>query len=170
VQTCIVHLVRSSLRFVPYKDRRAVAADLKLIYTATDQDAAADQLAAFAERWDHRFPTISRSWLTHWEQITPFLAFPPDVRRAVYTTSWLGELRREEQEREVAATLSFLEDLHGRRPTNWVMCYPYGSYDARHPPWAGRRPGAHHRGRPRSRPHSSARASSTRHERSAHDA
>jgi transposase-like protein len=77
--------VRSSLRFVPYKDRRAVVADLKLIYTATDQDAAADQLAAFAKRWDHRFPTISRSWLTHWEQITAFLAFPPDVRRAVYT-------------------------------------------------------------------------------------
>jgi putative transposase len=87
--------VRSSLRFVPYKDRRAVAADLKLIYTATDQHAAADQLAAFAERWDHRFSTISRSWLTHWEQITPFLAFPPDVRRAVYTTNTIEALNRQ---------------------------------------------------------------------------
>jgi hypothetical protein len=95
VQTCIVHLVRSSLRFVPYRDKRAVAADLKKIYTATDQDAAADQLTAFAERWDARFPTISRSWLEHWEQITPFLAFPPDVRRVVYTTNTIEALNRQ---------------------------------------------------------------------------
>ena len=86
VQTCIVHLVRSSMRFVPYKDRRAVAADLKKIYTATDQDAAADELARFADKWDQRFPTISRSWLEHWEHVIPFLAFPPDLRRVVYTT------------------------------------------------------------------------------------
>jgi hypothetical protein len=86
VQTCLVHLVRHSLRFVPYKDRRQVAGDLKLIYTAPTQDAAADALTAFAERWDDRFPSISRSWLEHWEHITPFLAFPPDVRRGIYTT------------------------------------------------------------------------------------
>jgi putative transposase len=95
VQTCLVHLVRSSLRFVPYKDRRAVAADLKRIYTATDQDAAADELTAFAEKWDERFPTISRSWLEHWEHITPFLAFPPDLRRIVYTTNTIEALNRQ---------------------------------------------------------------------------
>jgi putative transposase len=95
VQTCIVHLVRSSLRFVPYKDRRAVAADLKRIYTATDQDGAADELTAFSEKWDQRFPTISRSWLDHWEHVTPFLAFPPDLRRIVYTTNTIEALNRQ---------------------------------------------------------------------------
>jgi putative transposase len=95
VQTCLVHLVRSSLRFVPYRDKRAVAADLKKIYTAADQDAAADELQRFAEKWDPRYPTISRSWLEHWERIVPFLAFPPDVRRAVYTTNTIEALNRQ---------------------------------------------------------------------------
>jgi putative transposase len=95
VQTCIVHLVRQSLRFVPYKDRRAVAADLKLIYTAADQDAAGDALTRFSEKWDQRFPSISRSWLEHWEHVTPFLAFPPDVRRAIYTTNTIEALNRQ---------------------------------------------------------------------------
>jgi putative transposase len=95
VQTCLVHLVRASLRYVPYKDRRAVAADLKKIYTAADVDAAADELQRFAETWDHRFPTISRNWLEHWERIIPFLAFPPELRRAVYTTNTIEALNRQ---------------------------------------------------------------------------
>jgi putative transposase len=95
VQTCLVHLVRSSLRFVPYKDKKRVAADLKRIYTAADQDSAADELTAFAEKWDQRFPTISRSWLEHWEHVTPFLAFPPDLRRIVYTTNTIEALNRQ---------------------------------------------------------------------------
>ena len=86
VQTCLVHQVRSSLKFVSYKDRKQVAADLRRIYTAVNQDHAADELQAFAEKWDGRYPTISKSWLERWEQITPFLAYPADVRRAVYTT------------------------------------------------------------------------------------
>jgi putative transposase len=86
VQTCLVHLVRSSLRFVPYRDKRKVAADLKRIYTAVDRDHAEHELERFAETWDGRYPMISQSWREHWEQIVPFLAFPPDVRRAVYTT------------------------------------------------------------------------------------
>ena len=88
-------LGHSRLRFVPYKDRRAVAADLKRIYTAADQDAAADALTAFSEKWDERFPTISRSWLERWEHITPFLAFPPDLRRIVYTTNTIEALNRQ---------------------------------------------------------------------------
>src|SRR3954469_4487728 len=95
VQTCLVHVVRSSLRFVPYRDKRAVAADLKKIYTAPDQDAAADELQRFADKWDHRYPTISRSWLEHWDRIIPFLAFPPDVRRAIYTTNTIEALNRQ---------------------------------------------------------------------------
>jgi putative transposase len=87
VQTCLVHQVRSSLRFVSYRDRRAIAADLKKIYTAVDRDHAETELERFAETWDHRYPMISASWLEHWEHIVPFLAFPADVRRVIYTTN-----------------------------------------------------------------------------------
>ena len=95
VQTCLVHQVRSSLRFVPYRDKRAVAADLKKIYTAVDRDHAETELEAFAAKWDHRYPMISASWIEHWEQIVPFLAFPPDVRRVVYTTNTIEALNRQ---------------------------------------------------------------------------
>jgi len=95
VQTCIVHQVRNSLKFVSYKDRKTVAADLRRIYTAPNQDAAADELQAFAEKWDARYPTISHSWLERWEQITPFLAYPQDVRRVIYTTNSIEALHRQ---------------------------------------------------------------------------
>ncbi len=95
VQTCLVHQVRSSLRFVPYKDKKKVAADLKRIYTAVDRDHAETELERFAETWDERYPMISASWIEHWEQIVPFLAFPPDVRRVVYTTNTIEALNRQ---------------------------------------------------------------------------
>lgn len=87
VQLCIVHLVRNALRYVPYKDRRAVAADLRLIYTAATESDAEQRLVEFAERWDEAYPTISKSWMTHWSRITPFLAFPPEIRKVIYTTN-----------------------------------------------------------------------------------
>jgi putative transposase len=95
VQTCLVHLVRSSLRFVPYKDMRAVAQDLKTIYTATDRDDAWEQLESFAEKWDPKYPMISAAWTEHWERVVPFLAFPPELRRAVYTTNTIEALNRQ---------------------------------------------------------------------------
>ena len=95
VQTCLVHLVRSSLRFVPYKDMRAVATGLKTIYTAANRDDAWEQLEAFAERWDPKYPMISQAWTEHWERIVPFLAFPPELRRAVYTTNTIEALNRQ---------------------------------------------------------------------------
>jgi putative transposase len=95
VQTCIVHLIRASLRFVPDKDRRQVAKDLKPIYTAIDRDHAWEQLERFAEKWDPRYPMISASWTEKWERIVPFLAFPPDVRRVVYTTNTIEALNRQ---------------------------------------------------------------------------
>ena len=95
VQTCLVHQVRSSLKFVSYKDRKHVAADLRKIYTAANQDAAGDELQRFAEKWDARYPTISQSWLERREQITPFLAFPQDVRRVTYTTNSIEALHRQ---------------------------------------------------------------------------
>jgi putative transposase len=95
VQTCVVHLIRASLRFVPEKDRRAVAKDLKPIYTAVDRDHAWEQLERFAEKWDAKYPMISASWTEKWERIVPFLAFPPDVRRVVYTTNTIEALNRQ---------------------------------------------------------------------------
>ncbi len=95
VQTCLVHQVRNSLKFVSYKDRKPVAGDLRKIYTAANQDAAGDELQRFAEKWDARYPTISHGWLEHWEQITPFLAFPQDVRRVIYTTNSIEALHRQ---------------------------------------------------------------------------
>jgi putative transposase len=95
IQTCLVHQVRSSLRFVPYKDRRAVAGDLKKVYTAVDRDHAETMLEQFAETWDPRYPMISASWIEHWERIVPFLAFPPDLRRVVYTTNAIEALNRQ---------------------------------------------------------------------------
>lgn len=87
VQLCIVHMVRNSLSYVSYKDRKAVAADLRLIYTACTEAEAEQHLVAFAEKWDKQYPTISKSWLTHWQRIIPFFAFPSEIRKAIYTTN-----------------------------------------------------------------------------------
>src|SRR3954465_3080391 len=84
VQTCIVHQVRASMRYVAYKDRKAVARDLKPVYRAINADAAEHALTAFDERWGDRYPMIAESWRAHWPQITPFLALPEDLRRSVY--------------------------------------------------------------------------------------
>jgi transposase-like protein len=87
VQRCIVHQVRNSLNYVAYKDRKVVSADLRLIYTAATITEAEQHLIAFTEKWEQRYPTIGKSWLTHWEQLTTFFAFPADIRRAIYTTN-----------------------------------------------------------------------------------
>ena len=93
-QTCIVHVVRSSTRFVPWKDRKAVCADLRRIYTSVDVEQAEEALEAFEERWDELYPTVARSWRSRWAEITPFLSFPAELRRAVYTTNAIEALNR----------------------------------------------------------------------------
>ncbi len=93
VQTCIVHLIRNSLDFVSYKDRRAVAAALKEIYKAKDATAGAEALDAFAAgEWGRKYPAIVMSWRRHWPAVVPFFAFPMDVRRIVYTTNAIEAL------------------------------------------------------------------------------
>lgn len=92
VQLCIVHLVRNSLSYVSYKDRKAVAADLKTIYQAPTEVEAEQALIVFAQRWDKQYPTISKSWLNHWSRIIPFFAFPADIRKAIYTTNAIESL------------------------------------------------------------------------------
>ncbi|TWE29203.1 IS256 family transposase [Prauserella muralis] len=92
VQLCVVHLIRASLRYASRKYWPALAKDLKAIYTASDEAAAAAALEAFAEQWEARYPAIVRLWRTHWQEFTPFLAFPPEVRRAIYTTNLIESL------------------------------------------------------------------------------
>jgi putative transposase len=95
VQTCIVHQIRNSMRYVAYKDRKAVARDLKPIYRAINADAAEAALAAFDEHWGERYPMIADSWRSHWPQIIPFLSLPDELRRAVYTTNSIENLNRQ---------------------------------------------------------------------------
>jgi putative transposase len=95
VQTCIVHQIRSSLRYVPYKDRRKVAADLRPIYTAPNAEAAETELERFDESWGQRYPMIARAWRRDWEHITPFLALPDELRRVVYTTNTIEAMHRQ---------------------------------------------------------------------------
>ena len=92
VQLCIVHMIRNSLKYVSYKERKQVAADLKLIYSASTADEAKLSLKAFAEKWDAKFPSISTSWENHWEQVTPFLDYPAEIRKAIYTTNAIESL------------------------------------------------------------------------------
>jgi putative transposase len=95
VQTCVVHLIRHSLKYVPRREREQVARDLKPIYTAVDADAAQAALEAFDDKWGQRFPVITQAWLNAWEYVIPFLAFPPEVRRVVYTTNAIEALNRQ---------------------------------------------------------------------------
>jgi putative transposase len=92
VQLCIVHMIRNSLRFVGWKERKAVAADLRPIYTAESEEAAESALEAFAAKYGQRFPTVVQSWRSNWERVIPFLAFPRDIRRVIYTTNAIESL------------------------------------------------------------------------------
>ena len=92
VQTCVVHLVRASMRFVSYGDRKAVAAALKPIYSAPDAGAAEQALSEFEDLWGQRYPHAVNTWRAAWERFVPFLAFPPELRRVIYTTNAIESL------------------------------------------------------------------------------
>jgi transposase-like protein len=80
-------MVRNSLKYVSYKDRKALVEDLKGIYKAKTLEEAELALSVFSNTWDTKYPSISQSWLRHWDNVTPFFAYPADVRRAIYTTN-----------------------------------------------------------------------------------
>ncbi len=82
-----MHLVRHSLNYVGWKQRKEVASDLQTIYRAATREEAEVHLDEFAARWDSQFPTISKSWRANWERVTPFFAYPADIRRVIYTTN-----------------------------------------------------------------------------------
>ena len=92
IQLCIVHLVRHSLNYVGWKQRREVAADLKLIYTAATEVEAEQRLTEFAAKWDQKFPLIAKSWRTNWPRVIPFFAHPPEIRKIIYTTNAIESL------------------------------------------------------------------------------
>ena len=92
VQLCLVHLVRYSLAFVSFKDRKEVASGLKAIYQATTAQEAEQQLEEFAAAWDERYPLIAKSWRANWARLVPMFGYPPEIRRAVYTTNTIESL------------------------------------------------------------------------------
>jgi putative transposase len=94
VQTCIVHLVRHSLNFCSWKDRKAIAARLREVYGAETAEAARDALEAFDAEWGRQYPSIAQAWRRAWEEVIPFFAFSPEIRRVIYTTNAVESLNR----------------------------------------------------------------------------
>ena len=94
VQTCIVHLVRHSLNFCSWKDRKAVAAGLREVYGADTAEMAWDALEAFDEEWGRQYPSIAQAWRRAWQEVIPFFAFSPEIRRVIYTTNAIESLNR----------------------------------------------------------------------------
>jgi putative transposase len=94
VQLCLVHMVRHSLSYVSWKERKAVAADLKLIYRAATQAQAEQALKDFGAKWDRKYPSISKSWRANWPELITFLKYPAEIRKALYTTNAIESLNR----------------------------------------------------------------------------
>lgn len=92
IQLCIVHMVRNSVKFVPWKDYKQVTADLKQIYQSVTEEEALKALDAFAERWDGKYPQISKSWRSHWHNLSTLFDYPEDIRKAIYTTNAIESL------------------------------------------------------------------------------
>ncbi len=134
VQTCIVHLIRNSLAFVSWKDRKTIMPDLKAIYRAENAEAAADRLSDFEARWGARYPAVGQSWRRAWEHVVPLFAFPLDVRKMIYTTNAVESLNRSLRKiiktrgsfpnDEAAIKLLYLAiqnaGIHWRRPIEWT--------------------------------------------------
>jgi putative transposase len=92
VQLCIVHLVRASLNYVSWKQRREMAGDLRRIYTAPTAEEAGRQLEEFGAKWDGSHPAVSQIWRCNWGRVIPFFGFPPDIRKVIYTTNAVESL------------------------------------------------------------------------------
>jgi putative transposase len=95
IQLCIVHLIRNSLKFVPWKHMKAVANDLKTIYGAANESQALEALSVFSQQWGETYPTIPDLWQRHWPYIIPFLAYPDFIRKAIYTTNAIEAANRQ---------------------------------------------------------------------------
>jgi putative transposase len=134
VQTCIVHLIRNSLAFVSWKDRKQIMPDIKAIYRAATAEAAAVRLDQFEAKWGTRYPAIGPTWRRAWEHVVPMFALPPAIRKMIYTTNALESLHRSLRKiiktrgsfpsDEAAIKLLFLAirnaGVHWRRPIEWT--------------------------------------------------
>jgi putative transposase len=134
VQTCIVHLIRNSLAFVSWKDRKAILPSIKAIYRAESADAAALRLAEFEAEWGKRYPAIGQIWRNAWEHVVPFFAFAQGIRKMIYTTNAVEALHRSLRKiiktrgsfptDEAALKLLYLAlrnaGVHWRRPVEWT--------------------------------------------------
>src|SRR5947199_6144552 len=134
VQTCVIHLIRNSLAFVSWKDRKIIMPDLKAIYRAETAAAALAQLDAFEAKWGKRYPAIGAAWRRAWEHVIPLFAFPPAIRKMIYTTNAVESLHRSLRKiikirgsfPNDAAALKLLylairnAGLHWRRPIEWT--------------------------------------------------
>ena len=92
IQLCIVHMVRNSVKYVPWKDYKELTGDLKGIYRAVTEDEALKALDEFSDKWDERYPQISRSWRAHWHNLNTLFSYPEDIRNAIYTTNAIESL------------------------------------------------------------------------------
>lgn len=92
VQLCIVHMVRNSIKYVPWKDYKAVTAHLKAIYSSATEEEALQELQRFCDKWDDKYPQIGRSWNAHWDNLNTIFNYPPDIRKAIYTTNAIESL------------------------------------------------------------------------------
>ncbi|MHC2283650.1 putative transposase [Bradyrhizobium diazoefficiens] len=134
VQTCIVHLIRNSLSFVSWKDRKAILPSIKAIYHAENADAALLRLEDFEAEWGKRYPAIGAAWRRAWEHVIPFFAFAPEIRKMIYTTNAVEALNRSLRKiiktrgsspnDEAAMKLLYLAirnaGIHWRRPVAWT--------------------------------------------------
>jgi putative transposase len=94
IQLCIVHMIRNSVKYVHWKDRKAVCEDLKSIYTSATEQQAEVALETFGKKWDSKYPTISQMWRKHWQHVIPFFDYPEDIRKVIYTTNAIESLNR----------------------------------------------------------------------------
>jgi transposase-like protein len=92
IQLCIVHMIRNSVKYVPWKDYKSVTADLKKIYQSVTEEEALLALDDFEARWDDKYPQISRSWRAHWDNLNTLFLYPQDIRKAIYTTNAIESL------------------------------------------------------------------------------
>ena len=134
VQTCIVHLIRNSLSFVSWKDRKTIMPSIKAIYHAENADAALQRLEDFETEWGKRYPAIGQAWRRVWEHVVPFFAFAPEIRKMIYTTNAVEALNRSLRKiiktrgsfpnDEAAMKLLYLAirnaGVHWRRPIAWT--------------------------------------------------
>lgn len=94
IQKCVVHQIRNSLKFVPWKERKAIANDLKIIYTASTAVLGREELETFAEKWDKKYPYISKSWKSNWAELSTFFKYSKEVRKLIYTTNPIESFNR----------------------------------------------------------------------------